>query len=46
MARVGAGYLVPYAELGTTVGGRTYVFVRKDFEYGAGEAAGRGSASS
>jgi hypothetical protein len=27
-------------------GGRTYVFVRNDFEYGAGEAAGRGSASS
>jgi hypothetical protein len=42
--RSGAGYLVPYAELGTTVGGRTYVFVRKDFEFGAG--AERGSASS
>lgn len=31
--RSGVGYLVPYSELGTTVGGRTYVFVRKDFEF-------------
>lgn len=40
--RGGAGYLVPYSELGTTAGGRTYVFVRKNFEYGTGEIAGRG----
>ncbi|HEY2105160.1 MAG TPA: TylF/MycF/NovP-related O-methyltransferase [Candidatus Binataceae bacterium] len=32
--RGAAGYLVPYPELGTTVGGRTYVFVRRNFEYG------------
>ncbi len=31
--RGGVGYLVPYPELGSTVGGRTYVFVRKNFEY-------------
>jgi hypothetical protein len=43
--RAGAGYLVPYEELGTTVGGRTYVFVRKDFEYGAGEDASGNRAS-
>lgn len=39
--RGGVGYLTPYSELGTTVGGRTYVFVRKKFEYGAGESGGR-----
>ena len=27
------GCLVPYSELNTTVGGRTYIFVRKKFEY-------------
>jgi Macrocin-O-methyltransferase (TylF) len=41
--RAGVGYLMPYSELGTTVGGRTYVFVRKNFEYGGGEIAGRGT---
>jgi Macrocin-O-methyltransferase (TylF) len=41
--RGGIGYLVPYTELGTTVGGRTYVFVRKDFEYGRDEAVARNS---
>jgi hypothetical protein len=30
--RSGAGYLTPYSELGTTVGGRSYVFARKQFE--------------
>lgn len=34
--RGGHGYLIPYGELGTTVGGRTFVFVRKDFEYRSG----------
>ena len=43
--RSGAGYLVPYDELGTTVGGRTYVFVRKHFEYGGGEGAPTNRAS-
>ena len=28
----GAGYLIPYPELGTTVGGRSFVFARKEFE--------------
>jgi Macrocin-O-methyltransferase (TylF) len=28
----GAGYLIPYSELGTTVGGRSFVFARKEFE--------------
>jgi len=37
--RSGAGYLTPYSELGTTVGGRTYIFVRRKFEYGSGEIA-------
>ncbi len=41
--RAGQGYLIPYGELGTTVGGRTYVFVRKDFEYRSGEVAGQGA---
>jgi hypothetical protein len=26
------GYLIPYPELRTTVGGRSFVFVRKQFE--------------
>jgi Macrocin-O-methyltransferase (TylF) len=39
--RAGAGYLLPYGELGTTVGGRTYVFARKDFEYGAARGQAR-----
>jgi hypothetical protein len=43
--RAGAGYLVPYSELGATVGGRTYVFVRKNFEYGTGETKSRGADS-
>jgi hypothetical protein len=43
--RAGVGYLVPYSELGTTVGGRTYVFVRSKFEYGAVAIAGRGGGS-
>jgi hypothetical protein len=29
----GLGYLLPYTELESTVGGRTYVFVRKNFEF-------------
>jgi hypothetical protein len=28
----GVGYLIPYPELGTTVGGRSFVFARKEFE--------------
>ena len=28
----GIGYLIPYTELGTTVGGKSFVFVRKEFE--------------
>jgi hypothetical protein len=27
-----AGYLIPYPELGTTVGGRSFVFARKEFQ--------------
>lgn len=29
----GAGYLTPYTELGTTVGGKSYVFARREYEY-------------
>ena len=28
----GIGYLIPYTELGTTVGGRSFVFARREFE--------------
>ncbi|HJU12527.1 MAG TPA: TylF/MycF/NovP-related O-methyltransferase [Candidatus Binataceae bacterium] len=30
--QTGAGYMIPYPELGTTVGGRSFVFARKKFE--------------
>lgn len=29
--RGGPGYFVPYSELNTTVGGRTYIYVRREF---------------
>jgi hypothetical protein len=29
--QTGEGYLIPYSELGTTVGGRSFVFARKEF---------------
>jgi hypothetical protein len=44
--RAGQGYLTPFGEFGTTVGGRTYVFVRKDFEYRSGEVAVQAGTSS
>jgi macrocin-O-methyltransferase TylF-like protien len=33
--RDGTGYMIPYTELGTTVGGKSYIFARKDFEHTA-----------
>jgi hypothetical protein len=30
--RSGVGYLIPYPEMGTTVGGKSFVFTRKEFE--------------
>jgi Macrocin-O-methyltransferase (TylF) len=31
--RAGAGFLTPYTELGTTVGGKSYIFARKEYEH-------------
>jgi len=31
--RGGIGWMLPYTELGATAGGRSYIFVRREFEY-------------